>query len=586
MRKNFTLFLLLYFAFSVFFFTKNVFSQINFGGTPYSFGSEWQQRFEAQNKLVPHYIPTPDMAKIKEEDSKRTNNRFAYPIYMSHNLQNGGQWTEIGEGHRIWRLTIQTENAWCLRPIFDKFYLPKGAKLFIYNQDQSEVLGAFTQESYVGKGRFATDIIEGNTITIELFEPAHARNQSELQLWRVGYGYRKTGFAKNGLKSGNNNGILGFGSSGSCNVNVNCALGNNWQDQKRGIVKIVLDNINGTDHCSGSLINTANNSNTPYILSAKHCEENRGSTFIDTWVFIFNYEASTCSNPALQPSRGQSMSGATIVAMGDESVSDFLLLKLNQNIPESYLPYFNGWDKSGTNPTNATCIHHPAGDIKKISVDNNAITTESYYNDLPNDNTHFRVVWDNNTTTESGSSGSPLFDQNKRIVGQLHGGEAACSALDKPDWFGKFSISWNGGATADTRLRDWLDPTNLNPITVNGVNFVPNALENVFAQSTSIFPNPTTDKFLIKIENSQSFEQFIEIYITNAEGKNVLGLAENFSQFFESNNFTNNTNNNTINNTNIWQKEISLKGLQKGVYFAHIKTEKTAFTKKIVFLGE
>ena len=53
-------------------------------------------------------------------------------------------------------------------------------------------------------------------------------------------------------------------------------------------------------------------------------------------------------------------------------------------------------------------------------------------------------------TTEPGSSGSPLFDPDHCIVGQLFGGFAACSN-DLEDWYGRFYVSWTGGGTSDSR---------------------------------------------------------------------------------------------------------------------------------------
>jgi hypothetical protein len=60
-------------------------------------------------------------------------------------------------------------------------------------------------------------------------------------------------------------------------------------------------------------------------------------------------------------------------------------------------------------------------------------------------------------TTEGGSSGSPLFDQDGYVVGELHGGDAACGN-DRPDWYGRFSYAWDEGSTDDSRLSVWLDP--------------------------------------------------------------------------------------------------------------------------------
>ena len=100
---------------------------------------------------------------------------------------------------------------------------------------------------------------------------------------------------------------------------------------------------------------------------------------------------------------------------------------------------------TGNTPDTPVCIHHPSGDIKKITFDyDNAVSAGNY--------------WDINQwedgTTEPGSSGSPLFDGNsKRIVGQLYGGTASCTSITY-DTYGKTSVSWNNG------LSTYLDPNN------------------------------------------------------------------------------------------------------------------------------
>jgi PKD repeat protein len=116
-------------------------------------------------------------------------------------------------------------------------------------------------------------------------------------------------------------------------------------------------------------------------------------------------------------------------------------------------------------------IHHPSGDIKKICLDSNALSAATWSSAQC-----WRVAnWDLGVT-EPGSSGSPLFDRNKRVVGQLYGGSAACSGTNdnnQPDYYGRFSVSWTGGGTNSTRLSNWLDPTNTGATVVDGYN--PNA---------------------------------------------------------------------------------------------------------------
>ncbi len=72
--------------------------------------------------------------------------------------------------------------------------------------------------------------------------------------------------------------------------------------------------------------------------------------------------------------------------------------------------------------------------------------------------------------TEPGSSGSPLFDDQGRIIGQLYGGAAACSGTNDNnafDYYGRIGVAWDTGSSATTRLEDWLDPQGSNPVVLN-----------------------------------------------------------------------------------------------------------------------
>jgi hypothetical protein len=78
---------------------------------------------------------------------------------------------------------------------------------------------------------------------------------------------------------------------------------------------------------------------------------------------------------------------------------------------------------------------------------------------------------------EAGSSGSPLFNQERRIIGQLGTG-VSCVPNDfdlfppiPSGTYGRFNWSWDGGngSTSRTRLRDWLDPLGINPQYLDGI---------------------------------------------------------------------------------------------------------------------
>ena len=109
--------------------------------------------------------------------------------------------------------------------------------------------------------------------------------------------------------------------------------------------------------------------------------------------------------------------------------------------------YYAGWDATdATTVTEATGIHHPSGDVKKICRENNA----PFHSNAGGAAVWYINAWEEGVT-EPGSSGSPLFDQNHRIIGQLYGGAAACSGTNNNgsyDYYGRLGVSWNNGIDA------------------------------------------------------------------------------------------------------------------------------------------
>ncbi len=421
-------------------------AQISGGGTPVSFN---KLSLSAVESVVTGTVDVEAyLAEDKIEQEQGMPFRFGAPFDVNYSLYNSGTWDELDDGSRIWRLEIKSPGAFSINLIYDYFYMPPGGKMFVYSADRQMVLGAFTERNNKDHGQFSTAPVKGDDCIVEYYEPAEVRGRGVIAIGRIVHAYRDI-FDYGGTKEAD-----GFGSSGSCNNNVNCPVGAPWQDDKRAVAMVLL--AGGTRWCSGSLVNNARQDGTPYFLTANHC---LGSE--STWIIMFRYESPTCSN--IDGPTNYTISGTTKLA--NYSTSDFGLLQLSSTPPESYEPYYAGWSNVDTPSQSSTGIHHPSGDIKKISFDYDPVTSTDYL--TSSGTSHWRIgVWDDGTT-EGGSSGSPLFDQNHRVVGQLHGGYASCTSLTS-DWYGKFAMSWNGGGTSSSRLRDWLDPDNTGVQTLDG----------------------------------------------------------------------------------------------------------------------
>lgn len=530
-------------------------AQVSYGGTPYSIGSHYRASDLAQIEVPTFVVPILDMQAVRRQDAQAVNsNRFALATYIQLGIDTQGLWQDLPTGDRLWRINIklQGHEIYGMRVFFDDFQLPEGGKLYMYSPDHQIMLGAFTAENNKSYRTFATTLIKSTDVVIEYLEPAGKVGKTKLHINRIDQAYRETGGTFKPSKSRNDK--LGFGSAGSCNLNVNCTnLANDWRDEQRGIVRILTVDASGSSFCSGSLIgNTAQNAK-PYILTAYHCTEDANATHLNSWTFNFNYEITNCNNTGIEPSTSQSITGATM--RSQYAPSDFALLELQQNIPANYNAKWNSWDRSGTNVSGAVCIHHPSGDVKKFTVDTDMNSTNSYYDDQPNDNTHYKQIW-NNGTTEGGSSGSPLFSSAGNIIGQLHGGNALCSAPNEPDWFGKFSVSWTGGGTNATRLSNWLDPIGSGAVILTSTE--QSKPQNPF----KLYPNPAQNNPYLAYEAHSWGGQTIEVVMHSIDGK--LAYQQKITLPTEA------------------EKIEFRTTLPKGLYLVQIKTSKGIFEDKLM----
>ena len=456
------------------------YAQLSTGENPVSFNLH-QIQWRASAVTMPEL----NLATINKEDSIDNENgmppRFGYPHKVNLNLENAGEWKVLPNGDRLWNLIITCPGAKSINLLYDKYWLPKGAKLFVYSKDKTRTIGAFTSRNNKGakdelRG-FATGLVYSDTVVVEYFEPKDVSYNGVVSIAYVVQGYRYINVNRNSVE---------YGSSGSCQVNVNCQEGQEWQNEKKAVALIL---VNGYRYCTGSLINTTANDNRPLFLTANHClggwannDTNYDAItnpYLDHYSFWWHYETPGCSNPANEPSH-YSTSGATVVA--NNPASDFALLSLTEDPKDNpnIRTYYLGWDRSGNAGTGGVGIHHPCGDVKKISTYYDQPISTDYLSSTQNSSSsHWRVIWNatstNHGTTEGGSSGSALLNNSRKIIGQLHGGYSSCYNLYAPDWYGKFSVSWTGNGAVDNRrkLQPWLDPLNTGAIILGGIGSTP-----------------------------------------------------------------------------------------------------------------
>ena len=383
--------------------------------------------------------------------------QFAEPIAVSITAKS--DWTSLPatQGkvpYSLWRTKISSLGALSLNLGFKEFYMPEGGALFVYSASGEQIIRPFTSRDNEDHGQLWTPMISGDSVIIEVNIPADKVEFLRLELSWVNHGYIGSDIQNVFQESR----LL----SGSCNVDVVCPAGDDWRQQIRSVAAF---STGGSLFCTGSALNNTANDGKGLFLTANHCGINSGNAA--SLVTYWNFENSTCREPGSGDSGGsgdgqldQFNTGAIFRA--GNSNSDFTLVELDDPFDQSHNVYLSGWNANATLNTSAVGIHHPSVDEKRISFENDNVVRTNYSSSTPTaSGTHVQVIdWDLGTT-EPGSSGSPLFDQNKRIIGQLHGGSAACGN-NSPDWYGALSVSWNTGAS------NWLDASNTGTMAIDG----------------------------------------------------------------------------------------------------------------------
>ena len=439
--------------------TGFTFSQVTNEGQPLS----WTLNLETDNiqeKLMPSF----DLDRVAAEDAENdvkpgTPWRFGYSHSVDLGLEDG-TWTVLENGDRVWRMLISSPGAISLNFIFDDFFMPEGGSLYLYSDDREDLLGAYTSIQNQDDRMLGTWLVYGDKVWLEYYEPQNVYGMGSINISNITHGYRNAD--KRSQQKDLND-------SGDCMLDVDCNIGDDWQAQKehnkRSVALIIMNN----SLCSGALINNTSNDGTPFFLTADHCMEGNNAS---TTVFLFGWisPSTSCASYSNSQSgpQGMTVSGSTLRAADPDS--DFALLQINQSIPSSWNRVYAGWDRSGQVPDYSVSIHHPSGDVMKVSRDNQAPGKINYSNPL--------FVWEilsqyngwEYGASEGGSSGSPLFDPDGRIIGQLYGGSSECTGLSDngaSDIYGRVDKSWNGAGTSSTRLSDWLDSAGTGQTLVN-----------------------------------------------------------------------------------------------------------------------
>ena len=467
--------------------------------------------------IIPYYITFTE-ENFKPSENNRLDALLA-GFYIETDLDpiHSGEIIDWGNGEISWIIKITSPGAPSLAVFINQLDLSPDSRISVYPENNPK--SSYTIfESQINSDIISFPVMNDETIIVEYTEKSDGEGKIKgfFVICDIMVIHRGLNFIYNSRAAG---------TSGECQVNINCSPeGDNWQDQKRSVAKMIMRVGDRAYLCTGSLVNNTNYDGTLYFLTAYHCAGDASEFDKSRWQFYFDYERLECENS--EEPNYILITGCTQKSKGYlDGGSDFQLLLLNTAFIPEWKPYFNGWDRNEDGSFSGVCIHHPDGDAKKISTYNTKTIsiTPIIDNEKMAEGSAWQTYWvatDNGFgVTEGGSSGSPLYNSNGLIIGTLTGGISDCNNSNSFDVFGKFNFHWDkNGTNANSQLQPWLDPNDFGITTLAGYASYINYY-NVTFFITNNWDMPLSNVKIKIVETNSSA-------ITDIDGKATILLPE------------------------------------------------------------
>lgn len=353
---------------------------------------------------------------------------------------NNGQWERLADGLWRWRLQLDVPGAVALRVHFSGFDLPPGGRLTIAGGGQSPV-AVYTGKGFRNQGAFWTPPTAGNVAYLEYVGPADSVPAVMLQIDEVSHFYRGPWGAAPPPIGGAADGAASQAALLPCHEDPNCHGAD--PNARDAVARITFTSDGQSFLCSGALLNDLDdNTFAGYFLTANHCISSSSSA--NSMTVYWFYQTAECGGAVSSLSTVPRSNGAQLLAT--RTNSDFTLMRLYDDPHDGQ--GFAAWTTSApVNGDTVMGIHHPGGSYKRYAegpvtsaqpICNPTVPLSRF---IYNDWTPGKGI------TEGGSSGSPLFNGNWEVIGQLTGAcffsTPRCSnPEDYNNVYGRFSVSY------------------------------------------------------------------------------------------------------------------------------------------------
>jgi len=338
-----------------------------------------------------------------------------------------GRWYDAPGGGAIWVADFVSPNALAVRIQLTGMNLPEGAAVTVYNpSDATQAHGQFEGQGPIGSGEHYVPRVFGDTARVEAYFPAGRPAVLPVRVERLLHIYRPWQEDPN---------LVSAQAAGTCHNDVSCYSA--WEAVARavGLIDYVSAGVGYT--CTGQLVRTVANDQTPYFVTATHCLDTQ--TEAQTATIYWSYQKTTCGGAV--PALGSSSFSSVCDYLFSNATNDVCMLMVRGTLPANrfWVAWRTNASAALTNGLGITGIHHPSGDYKRITFGTYSTSTPPC-----SATQHVRANWTSGVT-EGGSSGSGIYrNDTQELIGVLTCGPSFCGAstASLTDSYGNFATAY------------------------------------------------------------------------------------------------------------------------------------------------
>ncbi|HEX2837113.1 MAG TPA: hypothetical protein VHN77_03190, partial [Phycisphaerales bacterium] len=339
-----------------------------------------------------------------------------------------GAWLEVPEasgGGWMWVLDIHLPGAFGVKPHFTNFALPEGAEVLVYDpQIPDNLPSPYRGNGPKGLGDFWGWTCWSDRSRVEVYYPPSVGAQR----FDLSFAIDKVAHIYRSPVTGN----IGYFNTREFPCHLDRTCYSNWWQVGDSVGRMQFPTTPGfIGNCSGAMLNQTGDL-APFFLTARHCMQDISSRLDNLEVYWF-YQSSTCNGAP--PSIGSVPRSVGSSYVLTTPVNDMSLVMIDGTVPRNLWWSGTAFIDHVPEDWNIVGIHHPAGTHKRISFGN--IWDEFDSCGATNMSQGAEIDWDAGII-EPGSSGSPMFLLDGRVVGVLSCNELPHGCGQDSSYYGRW----------------------------------------------------------------------------------------------------------------------------------------------------